>query len=88
MNDYYSDFPKPRVDERVQSLVSMVSPHLRMEVPLKVIEAEALHVTESLGKDYSLTGWSIFGKSEEYQHLRKRLEDWVRLHHQKFDERF
>ena len=86
--DYYSQFPKPQVDVRVQSLVSMVPPHLRMEVPLKVIEAEALHVTESMGKGYSLTGWSMFGKSEEYEHLRKRLEDWVRLHSQKFHESF
>ena len=88
MNDYYSQFPKPRVVERVQSLVSMVPPHLRMEVPLRVIEAEALQVTESLGKDYSLTGWSMFGRGEEFQHLRKRLEDWVRLHHQRFEESF
>ena len=50
MNDYYSEFPKPQVDERVQSLVSMVPPYVRMEVPLKVIEAEALQVTRSWGR--------------------------------------
>lgn len=88
MADYYSDFPKPQVDERVQALVSMIPPHLRMEIPMKVIEAEALHVTQELGKDYSLTGWSFFGKKDEFYHLSRRLEDWVRLNHQKSDERF
>ena len=77
MNDYYSEFPKPQVDQRVQSLVSMVPPYVRMEVPLKVIEAEALQVTQELGKDYSFTGWSTFGRHEEFQHLSRRLENLI-----------
>jgi hypothetical protein len=66
MNDYYSEFPCPPREKIAQELVE----HLRKEgivVPYEVALAAAKEM-----KDYSLTGYRMFGFGECVRALRKK----------------
>ena len=75
MNDYYSDFPQPSVDVRARNLVDVM---LREEkfrdffgpANLKDIALEVVKVS----KDYSMSGYNVFGFAEERQRMVNALE--------------
>ena len=75
MNDYYSDFPQPSIDVRARNLVDVM---LREEKfrdffgqdKLKDIALEVVKVS----KDYSMSGYNVFGFAEERQRMITTLE--------------
>mgnify|MGYP001149935485 CR=1 FL=1 len=75
MNDYYSQFPQPSADVRARNLVDVM---LREEKfrdffgqdKLKDIAFEVVKVS----KDYSMSGYNVFGFAEERQRMVNALE--------------
>ena len=75
MNDYYSQFPQPSVDVRASNLVDVIFRDQKFRdffTPdeLKDIAYEVVKVS----KEYSMSGYNMFGYAEERQRMVNVLE--------------
>jgi hypothetical protein len=75
MNDYYSQFPQPSVDVRASNLVDVIFRDQKFRdffTPdeLKDIAYEVVEVS----KEYSQTGYNMFGFAEEKTRMVNILE--------------
>ena len=82
MNDYYSQFPQPPVDVRARNIVDVM---LRDQMFCQVFTPEelediALEVVK-VSKDYSMTGYNVFGFAEERQRMINTLESKIKYSH-------
>jgi hypothetical protein len=64
MNDYYSEQPQPSLEERVSVLLENIQPRQRIALSMKILEEQAILACEA-SKDYSLSGWRVWGANEE-----------------------
>ena len=75
MNDYYSQIPQPSVDVRASNLVDVIFRDQKFRdffTPdeLKDIAYEVVKVS----KEYSMSGYNVFGYTEERQRMITALE--------------
>ena len=75
MNDYYSQFPQPSADVRARNIVDVMLRDQKFRdyfTPdeLKNIALEVVKVS----KEYSMSGYNVFGFAEEKARLYKVLE--------------
>jgi hypothetical protein len=81
MNDYYSQFPQPSADVRAGNLVDVMLRDQKFREyftrdELKTIALEVVKVS----KEYSMTGYNMFGYAEERQRMISTLESKMRSH--------
>jgi hypothetical protein len=79
MNDYYSQFPQPSADVRARNIVDVMlreekfrdyfTPDELKNIALKVVK---------VSKEYSQTGYNMFGYAEERQRMISTLESKMR----------
>jgi ABC-type multidrug transport system ATPase subunit len=79
MNDYYSQFPQPSADVRARNIVGVMlrdqkfrdyfTPDELKDIALKVVK---------VSKEYSHTGYNMFGYAEERQRMISTLESKMR----------
>tara|TARA_Y100000389_G_C17395348_1_gene482202 strand:- start:802 stop:1044 length:243 start_codon:yes stop_codon:yes gene_type:complete len=79
MNDYYSQFPQPSVDVRARNIVDVMLSDQKFRdyfTPdeLKNIALEVVKVS----KEYSQSGYNVFGFAEERQRMISTLESKMR----------
>tara|TARA_Y100000389_G_C17014074_1_gene295595 strand:- start:189 stop:431 length:243 start_codon:yes stop_codon:yes gene_type:complete len=75
MNDYYSEFPQPSADVRARNLVDVMlrdqkfrdffTPDELNNIGLEVVK---------VSKEYSMSGYNMFGYAEERQRMVNVLE--------------
>ena len=80
MNDYYSEFPQPSADARARNLVDVMLRDQKFRdffTPdeLKNIGLEVVKVS----KEYSMSGYNMFGYAEERQRMVNVLESKMAL---------
>ena len=87
MNDYYSQFPQPSADVRARNLVDVMNRDQKFREYFTPVELNdiALEVVK-VSKEYSMTGYNMFGYAEERQRMMNILESKMRSH--PYDERF
>ena len=76
MNDYYSQYEQPEPSIRAKNALDVMPKDLTAPFSLDELEKIALDVV-SVSKNYSLTGYGMFGKAEEVNRLRNVLETKV-----------
>ena len=74
MNDYYSDFPQPDLNTRVDAAIEKVPEHLQISISKQEIMLEATKVCKE-SRDFSLPGWTTWGHKDEVSRLVKVLDD-------------
>ena len=78
MNDYYSNFPQPPVEERIQNAINGLPEFVKSSVT----EEKLLDITREIASkspDYSLTGYRIFGAREEINKITDAIHKYVQL---------
>ena len=87
MNDYYSQFPQPSADVRARNIVDVMLRDQKFREYFTPVELNdiALEVVK-VSKEYSMTGYNMFGYAEERQRMMNMLESKMRSH--PYDERF
>ena len=78
MNDYYSDFPQPSVDVRARNLVDVMlrEQKFREKFSSDDLKKISLDVVKD-SKEYSMSGYNVFGFAEEKARLYKVLEGLI-----------
>ena len=76
MNDYYSDQPQPSLEERVSVLIQGVQPHQRIALPMVLLTEQATLACE-VSKDYSLSGWRMWGANEERSRFNTAVDNII-----------
>lgn len=75
MNDYYSQFPQPSADVRARNLVDVMlrDQKFRDFFTQDELNNIALEVVK-VSKEYSMSGYNMFGYAEERQRMVNTLE--------------
>lgn len=78
MNDYYSAFPQPSADVRARNLVDVVLRDKKFNGKFSPDDLKklALDVVKD-SKDYSMSGYNVFGYAEERARLYGVLDDLI-----------
>ena len=71
MMDFYSEQPMPSLMERKNSLINYAKTTLKLNIDCDLENKIIGIVSETL--EYSLSGYAVFGKSDEQQRLKKIL---------------
>jgi hypothetical protein len=81
MNDYYSDFPQPPPDTRAKNLVDVMirEQNFRDFFTPDELNTIALDVVKD-SKEYSMSGYNVFGFREEKERFRTVLISHIREH--------
>lgn len=75
MNDYYSAFPQPSADVRARNLVDVMSREQKFYDHFTPDELKSLAMdVVAISKDYSMSGYNMFGFAEERKRLYNVLE--------------
>ena len=76
MNDYYSQFPQPPPDVRAKNLVDVILRDQKFRDLFTPDELNdiALDVVKD-SKEYSMSGYNVFGYAEERQRMIKKLSE-------------
>jgi hypothetical protein len=79
MNDYYSQFPQPSADVRAGNLVDVMlrDQKFREYFTQDELTNIALEVVK-VSKEYSMTGYNMFGYAEERRRMISTLESKMR----------
>lgn len=78
MNDYYSNFPQPPVEERIQNAINGLPEFVKSSVTAEKL----LDITREIASkspDYSLSGYRIFGAREEINKITDAIHKYVQL---------
>jgi len=67
--DYYSNFPAPSIEERKKRLLLYAKDELKCTIDESLIKTVEGIVSQT--KDYSYTGYAVFGIQEENSSLVK-----------------
>jgi hypothetical protein len=81
MNDYYSNFPQPPPDTRAKNLVDVMirEQNFRDFFTPDELNTIALDVVKD-SKEYSMSGYNVFGFREEKERFRTVLISHIREH--------
>lgn len=75
MNDYYSDFPKPPFADRFKDCMSALTD---VQIPNNELEKIVTNVVNN-DKDYSLTGYRMFGMRENIDTAKKAIAEYINM---------
>ena len=78
MNDYYSNFPQPPVEERIQNALNGLPEFVKSSVT----EEKLLDITREIvtnSPEYSLTGYRISGAWEEINKITDAIQKHVQM---------
>ena len=73
MNDYYSEFPQPTLETRIEDAINGVPTYLKVTISKNKLYSLAKEVV-SKGREFSLTGYRMFGLAENVQMLIEAIE--------------
>ena len=74
MNDYYSDSPQPTIKTRIEDAINGVPRYIRATVRKDKLYSLAEEVV-SKSREFSLSGYKMFGMAENVQTLIKAIEN-------------
>ena len=76
MNDYYSQLPQPPLETRIQNCISELPLDLTHGISNETVR-EVVSPIVRLAKEYSMTGYSMFGRME----TRESAIEALRVYH-------
>lgn len=75
MNDYYSQLPQPSLETRMQNCVSELPPDLTSGLSIETVREVVFPIVQH-AKEYSMTGYSMFGRNETRESAMAALRDY------------
>lgn len=73
MNDYYSDFPQPPLETRIEQATSGIPEYLKSSISAKKLDKIVYNVVKN-APEYSLSGYRVFGLSDCISKIIKDIE--------------